>query len=109
MDEEAVKQESADEQAANRVRATNTEPVPTYYVNNVRVRTSIFDMKMEVGHIVDVKDDTLLVENQAVLIMSPQHAKSLSSLLTRRIAHSERLFGKIPSPPEKDGEDGSTE
>jgi hypothetical protein len=105
MDDSAHNQLAQDEAAAGRIETINAGPVPTIYANSIKLRTSVFDIMMELGQIVDVREDKLLVQNQAIVLMSPQHAKVLSDLLARRLADYERRYGKIPAALEREPED----
>lgn len=72
---------------------------PTFYANNVALKTSLFDMTMEFGVIADVQGDTLVIKNVATVIVSPQHAKAIAVLLANHVEQYEKKFGALPNPP----------
>jgi hypothetical protein len=45
---------------------------------------------------------------KAIVSITPTHAKNLLSVLTRTVADYESKFGKISTPPEKQGEGSVT-
>ncbi len=71
---------------------------PTFYANNVALKTSIFDMTMVFGVMAEVQGDVLAVTNVATVIVSPQHAKAIAALLTNHVEEYERQFGALPTP-----------
>ncbi len=72
--------------------------VPSYYANAVRVMVSMFDFTLMVGQVGYREDGNLEMREALRLNLSPQHAKALAILLTRRVADYEEEMGEIPLP-----------
>lgn len=83
----------------------DTELAPFFYVNNVSVKTSLWDVTLELERIVDLTDERLTARRVATIAMSPQHAQALAAMLTRQIARYERDFGRLPRLPDEAEED----
>ncbi len=73
------------------------EEAPTFYANNVLLQSSVWDVKLNFGLLVDSDDETVTVQSIASVILSPQHAKAVSEILNTQIAHYEATYGLIPS------------
>ena len=74
-------------------------PAPRIYANSVQLKTSLFDVSMELGIIAEITKDGVVADHVGTIIMSPQHAKALNDLLTARLADYEERFGKLPQLP----------
>ena len=85
-------------QQAFRTDSGGQQDHPTFYANNVALKTSIFDMTMEFGVMAEVQGDVLAVRNVATVIVSPQHAKAIAALLTNHVEEYEKQFGALPTP-----------
>lgn len=68
------------------------------YSNNVTLTITPWDVVFTFGENQAVKDNILIVEHQAKITMSPQHAKAFSQVLAENIAKWEVTFGPIVVP-----------
>jgi hypothetical protein len=78
------------------------------YSNNVQIKSSVWDVLMDFGLVLESNRRRLEIESHVRIMMSPQHAKVFSALLSRQIERYEKQFGPIPSagnPPPEDEED----
>jgi hypothetical protein len=73
--------------------------IRTYYANSVDILFSVYDFALTLGQMRSRSLDSVLVEQQARLIMSPQHMKVLAKLLADKVATYEATFGTIPVQP----------
>ena len=82
--------------AAQKIQYTKgPESAPRFYANNTNATFSNFDLKLTFGQIADVVDDKLPVDPQAIIFMSPQHAKAVVALLSRQLEIFEANNGPI--------------
>jgi len=79
----------------------NRDEAPRYYSNSIIITPAFFDFRMEFGEVLEVRGDEMVIREQAVIYISPQHAKALFELLKGRIALYEGLFGEIPKAPDE--------
>jgi hypothetical protein len=71
--------------------------LPVFYINGVNVEVSVYDFILNCGlRTVEQKEPSPLVK----IVMSPQHAKVLASLLTNSVNQYEKDLGELPLPPE---------
>jgi len=68
------------------------------YSNNVTLTITPWDVVFIFGENQAVKDNILIVEHQAKITMSPQHAKVFAQVLVDNIAKWEQTFGPIVVP-----------
>src|SRR5260370_33718175 len=69
------------------------------YVNSIQMRVSGYDFQFVLGqaaHIVE--GGRVIVGNLLTVVMSPQHAKALSEMLTKNISAYEEIFGPVATP-----------
>src|SRR5215208_2538311 len=85
---------------------THSEDVPLFYANNVATKLTPWDLTMNFGIITDTKPGRITVKDTATVVMSPQHAKVFSQLLTRNIEKYEKRFGVLPISADDDDLDG---
>lgn len=78
------------------------EPVPVLYTNSIEFKLSVLDITLSLGVIVKFTEEKVITRPTADVILSPQHAKILSSLLVEHLQKYEETFGTIPSPPKQD-------
>lgn len=57
----------------------------TIYANNTQVRTSIYDVAIDFGQVVDDSADGNVVVDQCKIFLSPVHAKALAMLLLNSV------------------------
>ena len=85
--EEATKRETI---------SADTPDMKGYYANNVGFRVSPWDFTMIFGQIREATKERLVIENQAEIVMSPQHIKVFARVLRSNIEKYEARFGAIP-------------
>jgi len=71
----------------------------TYYCNSVDVLTSVYDFTLTIGQMRASSPEAIVIEQQARVIMSPQHMKVLAKLLTEKVAVYEESIAPIPVMP----------
>lgn len=79
--------------AEGRIRAEN---FVRFYANNIQVNFTQWDMRITFGQIVDDPNGKLMIEEQASVVMSLQHAKAAIHILAQSFAEFENRVGKIP-------------
>lgn len=70
--------------------------VPNYYVNNVKMAFSVYDIVFEFGVMPPPEDMEDGPDEVAKIRMSPQHAKVFSKLLAKQLEAYESEVGEIP-------------
>ncbi len=71
------------------------EDVPDVYANSVNMTMSVYDIILTFGQMTDPKDGPKI---NAVVRMSPQHAKVFGMLLLKHLKKYEKDIGKIAIP-----------
>ena len=66
------------------------------YANNVLVHTSVYDINVDFGQVVESREDVIIVEDKVKVLMSPVHAKALSLILIGAVGSYEQQFGQLP-------------
>jgi hypothetical protein len=88
----------------NKVTSMNKVESPslqTYYANSIDILMSVYDFVITIGQMRASSPDSVLIEQQARVIMSPQHMKTFARLLADKVVQYEANFGVIPEiPPE---------
>jgi hypothetical protein len=77
---------------------TKAEDFKSIYSNNAQFTMSPWDVVFVFGENQSVKDNILLVEQKMRVVMSPQHAKIFSQVLSDQVSKYEQTFGPIPVP-----------
>ena len=91
----AKKKSSKKKRPTNAAKFTKSlEGLPTFYANNTNVTISAYDFKLIFSQIVESTDNKVNVEPQAIVFMSPQHAKAIADLLTKQIRTYEERTGQ---------------
>ena len=67
------------------------------YANSARMETTIFDLKIFFGELVQGGEKSY-VQEYACISMSPQHAKAMHGVLGNHLSEYETRFGPIPIP-----------
>jgi hypothetical protein len=67
---------------------------PVYYTNNVGINASSFDVTLQIGLTKEVTAKNMIVQEQARIIMSPQHAIVLLDALRNVLNEYDRLMGE---------------
>lgn len=78
---------------------TPMEEAPFIYTNSVQMKMSVYDLALELGIVAAADPQRTRVRPVARVVMSPQHAKALASILNAHIQAYERLFGPITDSP----------
>jgi hypothetical protein len=73
--------------------------VPSFYANAIQTLVSFTDITLLIGQTGFGPDGEHEMWEVARLSLSPQHAKLLAELLTKRVADYEMTFGPIGAPP----------
>jgi len=71
------------------------EDVPDVYANSVNMTMSVYDIVLQFGQMTDPKDGPKI---NAMVRMSPQHAKVFGMLLLKHLKKYEKDIGKITIP-----------
>lgn len=74
---------------------------PVVYVNSVQVKVGPYDFQLVLGQTAGMADKTLIVNNLVTVVMSPQHAKALSDVLSQHVQLFEELMGTIQVGPKE--------
>ena len=90
-------EESLLTEGVNGIRREGDSPV--VYVNSAQVRVGAYDFQLVLGQSAGVVDKTMVVNNLVTVVMSPQHAKALSDLLSEHVRLFEELMGTIQVGP----------
>ena len=73
--------------------------VPAFYANSTQIFMSQLDITLIIGQSGFGPDGKAEMWEVARLNLSPQHAKALAEVLTKRVADYERQFGAIGGQP----------
>ena len=68
---------------------------PTYYVNNVTIDLSSFDVRLRLGQIQSGDNNELRVKDVAYVFMSHAHARALVTALTSSVAKLPAMAASI--------------
>lgn len=79
------------------LRIVKSQEHRVFYVNSSRMGISAWDVRMIVGQVVELGEGQVN-EDQATIIMSPEHAKMFLRNLEKTIASYEETFGEIGDP-----------
>lgn len=71
------------------------EDVPNVYANSVGMTMGVYDFILQFGQVTDPKDGPRI---NAVVQMSPQHAKVFGMVLLKNLKKYEKDIGKINLP-----------
>jgi len=83
------------------VNRTRSDRYATIYTNNVQVSISLYDVRLLLNDVVSATQSRIDVEEQAAIVMSPEHARDVSEALRRALAQYEERFGPIRPSPEQ--------
>lgn len=75
------------------------QSVPIIYTNSVQLKLSLFDLTLLIGQTVDSDEERTQVKPLIRIVMSPQHAKALATLLSGHVRGYEQTFGPLPNTP----------
>lgn len=73
------------------------DPLPTFYVNNVQIRATLFEAMLDLGVIEEVSEERANVRPQARLMLSLPLAKRLADVLGQLVRDYENGHGPIPT------------
>jgi hypothetical protein len=71
----------------------------TTYANNVQLGSTVYDMRMIFGELVEATTDKFVIEQRAHITVSWLQAKILSEMIARLVAVYESQHGEIKIPP----------
>lgn len=89
------KQNDNNLEAGKETKILRDENYRLFYADRIEFRVSPFDFKFNLITTQNLVTGGLLLVEQATLILSPQHAKQLSEILTKNVASYENEFGEI--------------
>jgi hypothetical protein len=93
---------SADAKKSSKsIEFTTSENFVRLYANSAQVEVTLWDFRVVFGDTRKIDDGKLLVENSAVITMSPQHAKVFAALLSKNVLDYEKQVGEIKIPEER--------
>jgi hypothetical protein len=72
----------------------------TAYSNTAAVAIGFFEIRIAFGEIVQSGPEKLVLDNNVTVIMSPEHAKRLVTVLETNVRQYEERFGKIRDMPD---------
>ncbi len=81
-----------------------------FYTNNSEIGISAWDCRVKFGQLREDEKGKVVVDAQAIAIMSLHHAKALALALTQTINQYEKANGSlsIPSIPQSEGDIANT-
>ncbi|HOI96089.1 MAG TPA: DUF3467 domain-containing protein [Syntrophobacter fumaroxidans] len=88
----------SDEKKKIQVEHVQSEKFQSIYTNNANVQISYFDFRIDFRQMLTGTDGRMIVERQASVVMSPQHAKALLGVLAQHVEQYEEQFGAIRMP-----------
>lgn len=74
----------------------NTDGRAIVYANNVQLETSPWDFRFRFRRFGDATQDSVNVDELAVVYMSPSQAKAFLSALARQVEKYESTHGQLP-------------
>src|SRR5690242_19045509 len=69
-----------------------------FYANNAQIEVTPWDFRLIFGELINTGANKLKVEQSVAIVMSPQHAKALLSILATNLREYEGKIGKIDLP-----------
>ena len=75
------------------------EMIPNYYCNSSTARYSKNDVHIIFSHLLSKTEEKMEVCPQAIVFMTPTHAKQLLRVLQTVVDDHEKKHGKLDSPP----------
>ncbi len=81
------------------VEYLEAQNVPTYYVNNARISTSVWDMRIEMGQIkgIDPQTRKITVNPNVTILMTWTHARQMLRIMEKMVKQYEDTFGELPA------------
>ena len=83
---------------------TRSADARTIYIDATRLARSPFDIRLHFGLIMEIEPGVVVEEEQAVIIMSPHHAKAVAGVLIENLKKWEDEYGAISVKPEAEAE-----
>ena len=87
-----------------RIERVGLPNAPLIYANNIEVQQSNFDFRLRFGLVESATPEVLRVQDLATVYMSPQHAKSVVTLLAAQVDAYEKRFGPLKTVPDAPAE-----
>ena len=69
-----------------------------FYANSVEIGISNWDVQIAFGEVIVADDRKVALQEKAIIVMSPQHAKAFLNVLLSNVALFEKQFGVIKVP-----------
>jgi len=85
-------------EAIRMVKVAHSGEAPRYYANNTEIGMTSYDISLKFATIDKADDDTLHVQDQAIVTMSLHHAKAVARILTAYVAQFEAKHGSLYAP-----------
>lgn len=87
--------------AQPKIRRTRSPNFTRIYTNNAQIGFSTWDMRMDLGEVIDQEDGMLVIEDRIRVVMSLHHAKAFITALVQSFDAFEKQVGdiKLISPP----------
>jgi len=77
---------------ARKVESVSGSDLPTYYVNNVSIDISTFDVRMKLGQIQGATESVLQIKDVAYVFMSHSHFRALAGAIATSIAQMDKMI-----------------
>ena len=71
------------------------EGIPRVYANQIQFAKTPFDLRLTFGEIIEVSEDTILIEDRAVITLGWAKVKNLAEFLQKKVEEFESLNGPI--------------
>lgn len=84
-----------------RMVSADRADLPLTYVNAISIEASYMDFHFILANQFSGNNDEVLVKELHRIVMSPQHAKAVLSMLSKQIKKYEDKFGNILTPGEE--------
>lgn len=91
---------NSSQQPQPQIAITQSADYRETYANSVQVRVSVWDFFLAFGLVHQDAPDSVTIENNQGIYLSPQQAKALWNILGQNIAQYEQAFGQISLEPQ---------
>jgi len=95
--------ENEDEQSHAPITRTKAADARIIYIDSTRMAATPWDIRLHFGLLQEMQPGEAVDEEQVVIVMSPQHAKAVLSVLADNVQKWEDEHGVIP--PRKNPEE----
>ena len=91
---------NSSQQAQPKINLIQSPDYRENYANSVQVRVSVWDFFLAFGLVHQDAPDTVTIQNQQGIYLSPQQAKALWNIPGQNISQYEHAFGSIALEPQ---------